>query len=280
MAYERDRSSEADATKGALPVTVRNPLARIFAENVRPLLVRIEAQWTRCDGEPDGCSGTGFLVAREDEVEHGCAIATALHVVEQARHTPVTLRFTREGVARSDTRQVVLNPGTEQSRRAKLVRPELAEHDIAVVVLDAVDGGGQPLFMPEAVPVIQEITKMPETGTRVAWAGYPGLAQAIVGEPQLCFYEGVIAATVNIPGKPPLFLLDGHIERGVSGGPVWAQSSGKIGYVLLGVAVNYSALEGGLPGLCAATPLNNMMKHLAEDGVREKQPASSEPTNG
>jgi hypothetical protein len=70
--------------------------------------------------------------------------------------------------------------------------------------------------------------------------------------------QGVVSAA---PKQLPVYLIDGNISPGVSGGPLWfcAPSGSPI---VVGVVVNYSRDNRDTPGLLGATPLHIFLDPL------------------
>ena len=112
------------------------------------------------------------------------------------------------------------------------------------------------------LPLIDDRKGM-ETGTHVAWAGFPANVQSYLGFPQICYYEGVVAAMINKKGYPPLYLLDGHNTAGVSGSPVWAYSDDSSRVELIAIIGSYlSDAQKKFPGFVCATPIHPLIRYM------------------
>lgn len=92
-------------------------------------------------------------------------------------------------------------------------------------------------------------------GTRVAWVGFPGRVEAHLGQPQLCYFEGVVSA-FHADGSRGQYVVDGHNARGVSGGPVWHWPETGTGIEIAGIVAAYGLQESDMPGFCVFEPIN------------------------
>ncbi len=90
-------------------------------------------------------------------------------------------------------------------------------------------------------------------GTRVAWAGFPEVACRLFDKWALCYYEGVVSHAFNDKVNPR-YLLDGHNDRGVSGGPVWWWNDRTKRAEMVGVITHYCRVS--LSGFAVATAIN------------------------
>lgn len=104
-------------------------------------------------------------------------------------------------------------------------------------------------------------------GTRVAWAGFPGISKIIAQRPQPCYFEGCVSSLI-LREDYHLYLLDGHNTYGVSGGPVWAIDN-KRRVRVIGVVssyhshpINNNKPELQLPGLVHAAPVQPIRSFL------------------
>ena len=121
-------------------------------------------------------------------------------------------------------------------------------------------------------------TRIVRGSTRVGWAGFPDIAEAALGHPQLCYYEGVIAATVNRHDKR-CYLVDGHNAHGISGALVWHWSRDRDRLEVAAVVRGYARAQvPNLPGLCAFEPLDSysaLFKSWQAQWDRERAEASA-----
>lgn len=123
------------------------------------------------------------------------------------------------------------------------------------------DESGKPT---EALLPLIDPSKGVTEGTRAAWAGFPQPVQENqLGFPQLCYYEGVVAAMINTKAHPPLYLLDGHNSPGVSGAPVWAYNDERSSAELVAIIVAYlSDAQKKFPGFVCATPIHPLIRYM------------------
>lgn len=103
-------------------------------------------------------------------------------------------------------------------------------------------------------------------GTRVAWAGFPGIATQIAERPQPCYFEGCVSALI-MHDDWNLYLIDGHNTLGVSGGPVWATRKGSQvtqSPRIIGVVSGYNSLKDNpqLPGFAIVVPIQPLRVFL------------------
>ena len=214
--------------------------------------------------------GTGFLFAlnREGTV---AAIATALHVVEEANNWRQPIKLRQHG----GTQEVFIT----HDQRAVLI--DYKRDSAAITVVSG------HLQLPGAFLPLMAKGKIKKVGVPVGWVGYPALAPA-----NLCFFEGSISAFV---GDDDSYFIDGVAINGVSGGPVFADR-GEKGPELVGIISAYFAnvqQRGTLPGLLKAhdvTHLHHAIEAIksvdearaaAEEAKSEQQAAStagSEPS--
>lgn len=137
--------------------------------------------------------------------------------------------------------------------------------DVGIFMLPAHDNKGQPLAREDERPLQTiDITSGASTGTRVAWAGFPGIVEGILGFPQLCYFEGVISSMVNRTDKK-IYIVDGHGAPGISGGPVWQWSDGNDRTEIVGIVSNYRHDGDGIPGFCFFEPINTILWYFAAE---------------
>lgn len=102
--------------------------------------------------------------------------------------------------------------------------------------------------------------------SQVAWAGFPGTVEQLVGRPQPCYFEGVIASTVSIGGIA-FYLVDGHNCPGVSGGPMWFHAPD--GPQVVGITFAYHS-DMDFPGFVLAAPIQELSKHFMKICAKAK----------
>jgi hypothetical protein len=139
--------------------------------------------------------------------------------------------------------------------------------DVGIFLLPSKNSDGTDCALPDEQPVrVIDILCGVSTGTRVSWAGFPGVVEAALGQPQLCYFEGVISAQVDRPGRA-LYIVDGHASHGVSGGPVWHWNEEKDRAEVVGIVSEYrTTMQGdGIPGYCFFEPINPILYYLASE---------------
>lgn len=232
-------------------------------DQLRPSILRIETRWLG-----GGASATGFVVARTEQLKR-LVVVTAKHVldfpvpVETQQIVWTVQQFDRDGTL---TRQLkTATPTSEMQIHWHTV------HDVGFCVLPTASDDGAP-FGHEGVQPLKCIqpTSMAPEGAKVAWSGYAGIIEEYLGHPQLCYFEGSVSATSNRAGRP-IYIVDGHSARGVSGGPLWVwREDGE--YNVIGIMSSYQGPADGLPGFCVFEPIQHVSNYLewANKKVREE----------
>jgi S1-C subfamily serine protease len=212
-------------------------------EKVKPYVVRISTQ--------DGF-GTGFLFAYNKD--HSlAAIATAAHVVKQARDWRQPLKITHyasgETVFFSDAERVIW---LDTSR------------DAATIIIPS-----KMFKFPTSTLQLMDSTKFKKIGVEVAWVGFPNLAAN-----SLCFFSGQISSFVP---EDDSYLIDGVAINGVSGGPVFNELDDSTPE-LIGLVSAYMANRRAtdtLPGLLRAQDVTSFHTHIKMmkdlDDAKEKE---------
>ena len=147
--------------------------------------------------------------------------------------------------------------------------------DLGALIAPAICDDGAPFLGPNehapnagiavGVPLMPRELLIGE-GTRVAWAGYPEVARDLLGDDILCYYEGVVAHTRDDP-QVPLYLLDGHNDHGVSGGPVWWWNEQTRRIELVGIITRYC--QKSLSGFTIATAINPLRVVIEDVWMRK-----------
>jgi hypothetical protein len=115
----------------------------------------------------------------------------------------------------------------------------------------------------DVLPAINQRNVGMASGTAVAWAGFPLAASALLKKQALCYYQGVVSASIlDVDGLPPLYLIDGHNSRGLSGAPVWHCDTPDQRPSIAAVITHYSQLDEGLPGFVHASPVTPLFDML------------------
>jgi len=134
--------------------------------------------------------------------------------------------------------------------------------DVAILIPPSIGKDGKPFLRGDAdlVTMIRK-HRMATTGTRVGWAGFPSKIEWFLNDSQLCYFEGVICASVNRPDQH-YYLVDGHGMKGASGSPVWRYSNELGGPEVIGIVAEYKGAEDYFPGFCVVEPINHVIEYL------------------
>ena len=215
-----------------------------IVEKVSPHLVKIET--------PSG-HGSGFLYLYNHD-NSWCAIATAMHVIDQADEwqQPIRIRHYESGQFSF----------LKQSERI-IFKDE--KTDSAVILFLKGD-----LPLPEEPISLLGNDSAIGIGSDVGWLGFPSIAPH-----DLCFFSGNVSSRQD---WRKAYLIDGVAINGVSGGPV-LYSTETDGVQIVGAVSAYSANRATgetLPGLLIAQDVSNFHEvadHVrsADDAMKKKQ---------
>ncbi|MEW6249253.1 MAG: hypothetical protein AB1716_01285 [Planctomycetota bacterium] len=237
-------------------------IVRAFEHQIARNVVHISVQ---IDGDPSVRYGTGTIFACVSNAEYGngAFIVTAKHVIEVPVGQEALYSLSRIGPGHN-VRQATFRRRSGDTGAGPRAFWYVGKGglDIGAVIAPARCDDGTPFlanseFDPSAgimvgVPLFPRELFLGE-GTRVAWAGYPEVAYKVFAQWSLCYYEGVVAHAFN-DREYPLYLLDGHNDHGVSGGPVWWWSDKAQRVELVGVITHYC--QASLSGFAIATAIN------------------------
>lgn len=230
-------------------------------ERVRKNVVLVEVHATHLS---TGSRGTGTIFACVANEHHGRMpfILTAAHVVKHPERTSAVYRIFRAGQETGERCLSFEHDGTTNDGPRVLwnLDPRV---DLGAIIAPASYKDGTSFFLPDEFDgkeMLAGLPMMPRNlllgeGTRVAWAGYPSAASDVLGEPVLCYYEGVVAHVRN-DRDAPVYLLDGHNDCGVSGGPVWRWCEDFNRVELVGVITAYCHSRASLSGFVLAIAVN------------------------
>ena len=243
-------------------------IATAFEEIFSKMIVRISARFLSNNGKIR--SGTGCIIGyvKNTDYEHKALILTAGHVLKSPKNEPVEWTIERFDLNGQEQRKVIFKTPNKNPKGPKVFYYQADDRlDLGAMFADTTCIDGRTLMdlgkssepKETLVPIIDK-HKGIGPGTRVAWAGFPKVVKEYLGFPQLCYYEGVVAATIDRNNRPPLYLLDGHNDFGVSGGPVWAWDDETSRVELVGIIVSY--LQQELPGFVCATPIHPLLHYL------------------
>ena len=198
------------------------------------LIEKIATQVVMIEGDC-GSRGTGFLLGGGKALR---TIATARHVFEAIKRKPATIWHTPSGKG--------IPVGGGPGLRDFLVAKPGSDLDVALLFLPA------PELPQPTVPILEPGNNV-QVGTEVGWLGYPGLTET------LCFFSGRISAVLSGQAS---YLIDGIAIPGVSGGPVFCETSrglrlvGSISAYTYEVRKTGPSTEHSLPGLAVANDVS------------------------
>jgi len=201
---------------------------RLFDE-ISTHIFRVEVE------TPDGkrWSGTAFTIAKM-VTTNKLILATAKHVIDVPDQGVTWWTLTQYDSNAKVTRTVKF--GSDKDKFGSRPYDKHKELDIGYLIAPSVDGNGGKAFATneERPPTLTNVWQSLSTGTRVAWAGFPGLVEASLGFPHLCYFEGCISAMVDTATKRS-YIVDGHNMSGVSGGPVFSVDPETDKMIVVGV---------------------------------------------
>jgi len=265
-------------------------LSTAFREVLRPSVVMVLAR--KPDVDPDLVGvGTGCIIGymRGNGGPPRAIVATAGHVLRHNADELLEVTVVRETTEGQGGRvATVMSDQVDKDGSYIVFYRDMSSLDLGFIVVPhecpdgqrflSEDEGGQPTE--HGTEVMQPHLLVTE-GTQVAWAGYPRGVHQRLGERVLCYYEGVVSATYNDPDSP-MYIIDGHTDNGVSGGPVWVwneQRTGGARAQLVGVITEYYEShddneEGTAgfqeeeterrPGFVIAVPHNPLIRYMQE----------------
>lgn len=259
-----------------------SPLTIAF-EKLRDRIVRFEVS------RPSGrvTNGSGFLVAMRGNSSP--ILATAAHVlpgIKDDDNEPAEIKIQRIDKFGSVIRQSTFRVVPGMPTKGIIARHDSdVKGDVAYLVLPAASDDGSPMLAADELPVpVVRDNYAPSPGTRVAWAGFPGLLERYAACcPTLCYFEGSVAAAINRPGIFAL-VVDGHALPGVSGGPMWFWSEESNHVEVAGIVSAYFSYEqpvewhegfvlpgrdgakkDRMPGFCFVRPIFAMIRDLERE---------------
>jgi hypothetical protein len=226
------------------------PSDRLF-DQIKPSILRIDWSW------PGGSvSGTAFVVAVLRD-SRKLVIATAKHVLAFPSNQTISWKVEEFDQQCNVVRRAKSGPDCELKGAVPFATHK--HLDVGIMTLPRLRDDGQ-VFARESEEPVRIISPGlgVSAGTRVAWAGFPGVVEAVIGHPQLCYFEGVISAQVDLPDRA-IYVVDGHGAQGVSGGPVWHWNEEKERLEVVGIVTNYLPVDDGMPGFCFFEPISPLV---------------------
>ena len=224
-----------------------------FEQIVRSIF-RVETSW--CANK---ATATGFVVGRMRDSTQ-LIIAAAGHVLDFPKDETVSWKVQQFDETGKVEREQLF--ATNQKLKGDVPYRTHKKLDVGLCILPSFDKGKNQFARDNEQPV-QMIARDPgvSTGTRVAWAGFPGIVEDVLGFSQLCYFEGVVSAMINRADGRDYYVVDGHAAWGVSGGPMWNWSEERDRLEVVGIVSKYQA-ESGLPGFCLFEPINAAIRYL------------------
>jgi hypothetical protein len=234
------------------------PLGEETFDDIRKSTFRVETHWSGGGGS----SATAFTVATFRDSKK-LVLATAAHVLDCPENDTVHWKIQQFDERGDVARQ--LQFATDKGMLGGVPYHTHKELDIGVFVLPATNDKKETFARPDEEPLrVIDILSGASAGTRVAWAGFASSVEEFLQAPHLCYFEGVISVMAH--GQRLIYVVDGHLSPGVSGGPVWHWSSEKSRFEVIGIAVGYGHTQGSpLPGFCVVEPINPIMYYLETD---------------
>ena len=193
-------------------------------------------------------SGTGFLVRMGTLEGYGkfAVVATAHHNVAEAMQARAEVLLYNESSGTSFT----ASPQSYEIAQA-------GDLDVAFCTIFNENLPNLPVM--ESGPDQQWL----KGGADVYWMGYPGLVEQYAKKPTACVFAGICSGRFAVqrskaPGSPPMqtmYVLDGTVLPGCSGGPAFTRTGQVIGVVVAHGAQRDEAGALLTTGVTLAIPL-------------------------
>ena len=165
--------------------------------------------------------GTGWIAAGPNS-DNAFLVVTAKHVLQVDKPgDPID--------------ELILNTDDPSAPEivVKIERNAIIENDSSDVAIIRVDspppGPPLPLLVRESNWNKKMKIMVPPLGIDVGWIGFAATPCAVFRKPTITFCRGRISAVGKKPSGQHRFLLDGNINQGMSGGPVWDSYGNVIG---------------------------------------------------
>jgi hypothetical protein len=200
------------------------------------------------------CVGTAFMIARLHPSDR-IIVATARHLLKFPEDAKVTWCF--QCLAEDGSVVGECRFASDETKPEERPYRFYKHADVGFCVLPPPEqeSKGQLVHSDiKSLPVISEGHRLAQ-GTRIAWAGFPLTVEKLLGQPQLCYFEGVVSA-FHAEGSRGRYIVDGHNARGVSGGPVWHWPDSGTGIEVAGIVAAYGLQQSDMPGFCVFEPIN------------------------
>jgi hypothetical protein len=257
------------------PEMRRDNLEIAFHERIAPQTVLIHRSYRDENGEWCEDSATGVIIGHgEPQGSKYIKIATTGHLLTDSDDNFISWRVSRTSVGpkgNSSVRVVEFEtdkPLLQSPGVPGVIRPhDIRQCDIGYFAIPnsakTPDGSDAPFLETDLHKPLRLVPRkgQPLPGTRVAWAGFPSLVELRVGSHNLCHFEGILSCVAN---NPPLYLVDGHVSNGVSGGPLWICDTDGTPMVI-GIVSNYTtSTASNVPGLAGFAPLQTLLNYLRD----------------
>jgi hypothetical protein len=218
-----------------------------------PSIFRIEVEF-----EGKAWAGTGFTIAKLEK-SNRLFLATAKHVIDIPDDASPIVKVQQYDEFGKLSRNLSFQQKSKKDTSGRSAFHTHNTHDIGVLILPSQSANDQEIpariISPEMALTI---------GTKISWAGFPGIVEASLGRPQLCYFEGVVSAFINEDNRMK-YIVDGHCAEGVSGGPVWYFNDEKNRHEIVGVVSAYEHWGKGIPGFCIFEPINSVLLYLRSE---------------
>ena len=204
--------------------------------------------------------GTAFCIARLEK-SNRLILATAGHVISQLPKDTINWTLWQFDENGSVEREMRFTTRPSDAEPICIYHKSI---DIGFIVLPSEDDAGKTIALPHEAPLppIEDTRRITE-GTRVGWAGFPCVLDELMGEPRLCYFEGVVSAFYSRPDEP-MYIVDGHCAPGVSGGPMWNWPANHENIEVFAIVTAYGMADDGVPGFCMSVPINPLIQRLGE----------------
>jgi hypothetical protein len=193
-------------------------------------------------------SGTGWIAAIGQEA---FLMVTALHVIAPAIGPDKTpFQVFHEDLAAP----ILYDPWTTYPCGSMVCNPVL---DLATVpILHPPPGPGlQLLHRIHAEPPKRWVPLIP-LGIAVGWIGFPETSARVFGQHTVAFCQGHVSSKGMINGVD-CYLLDGMVNRGMSGAPIWDHQGSVLGMIRAFSAPPVETIP--FPGYGLVLPIGNIM---------------------
>ncbi|MBI2167082.1 MAG: hypothetical protein HYU34_02420 [Candidatus Omnitrophica bacterium] len=248
--YEKSRLAE----KMENEVVRKSSASENAFDYMEQFVFRVEANW-----DNERVTASGFSVAILEK-QRKLVLATAKHVLDIPKDKIISWKVEQYSDDAKMRRKIEFQTLGRKGEDAHLETHN--DNDVGIIVLPAKKSDGS-FFIRRDEKLVNLIddAELEGPGSPVGWAGYSGKVEALSKEPHLAVFNGIVSTLLNKKDKH-LYLVDGHIARGVSGGPLWHFSDKRKRYEVIGIASGFGNLDDELPGFCIFEPINHVIFRL------------------